>query len=401
MGKASPSPDSQPSIPGAVAENPATPEFARVRLRRVGGLLVVVQSLLLLTHWFSYATWITFHPTLDPATHAVLRALFLPAAVSFVTASLLAWRYFNRIVRTFYMVSAVWIGLLNFSLFAAALCWIVLGLARVIRLPIAPTRIADGLFAAAFLVGFYGVINAARIRVNHITLKLPNLPASWRGRTAALVSDMHLGHVRNVEFMKRIVAKLNQLRPDVVFIAGDMYDGTAADVGLLAEPWTDLSAPLGAFFVTGNHEEFRSRAKYLQAVAKAGVRILNNEKIELAGLQIIGVHYRETVQPGNFRAILQNSSITREKPSVLLVHAPQRLVIAEEAGVSLQLCGHTHGGQFPPASWITSRIYGPYIHGPHRFGRLLVLTSWGVGTWGPPMRVGTKSEIVLLTFETS
>ena len=389
------------SPPRPVAEKPTSEESSRTRPRRFRRLIIVVQSILFLANWFLYETWIVFHPSLDPRTLAILRVVFLLAALSFVSASLLAWRYFNPIVRAFYVISAIWVGLMSSCLFAAACCWIVLGLARLTNLQVAPNRIADELFAAAMVMGLYGLINAARVRVNRISIELPDVPQHWRGRVAALVSDMHLGHVRNAGFMRRIVAKVNQLGPDVVFIAGDMYDGTAADIGALAEPLSALSAPLGAFFVTGNHEEFTSRAKYLQAVSKTGVRVLNNEKVELDGLQIVGVHYRETIDPGRFRAILQGASISRKRASVLLVHAPHRLPIAEEAGISLQLCGHTHGGQFPPASWITSRVYGRYVHGLHRFGRLLVFTSWGVGTWGPPLRVGTNPEIVLLTFEAS
>ncbi len=389
------------SPPRPVAEKPTSEESSRMRPRRFGRLIIVVQSILFLANWFLYETWIVFHPSLDPRTLAILRVVFPLAALSFVSASLLAWRYFNPIVRAFYVISAIWVGLMTFCLFAAASCWIVLGLARLTNLQIAPNRIADELFAAAMVMGLYGLINAARVRVNRISIELPDVPQHWRGRVAALVSDMHLGHVRNAGFMRRIVAKVNQLGPDVVFIAGDMYDGTAADIGALAEPLSALSAPLGAFFVTGNHEEFTSRAKYLQAVSQMGVRVLNNEKVELDGLQIVGVHYRETIDPGRFRAILQGASISRERASVLLVHAPHRLPIAEEAGISLQLCGHTHGGQFPPASWITSRVYGRYVHGLHRFGRLLVFTSWGVGTWGPPLRVGTNPEIVLVTFASS
>ena len=94
--------------------------------------------------------------------------------------------------------------------------------------------------------------------MHRVTIKLANLPDSWRGRTAALVSDTHLGHVRNRRFLRRIVALLTRLRPDVVFIAGDVYDGTRADADRLAEPWSRLSAPLGAYFVGGNHEEFTS-----------------------------------------------------------------------------------------------------------------------------------------------
>lgn len=401
MGDAYPSLDSDASPPRPVVESPASEDVSRVTPRRIRRLVVVVQSILLLANWFLYETWIAFHPSLGTTTHDVLRILLPLAAVSFVVASLLAWRYFNVIVRVFYMISAVWVGLMTFCLFAAASSWIVLALARLARLPIAPPQIADGLFATALLVGIYGLVNAARVRVNRVTIKLPNLPQPWRGRVAAVVSDTHLGHVRNLGFIRRIVSRLNQLRPDVVLIGGDMYDGTRANVEALAEPWSALSVPLGAFFVTGNHEEFTNRAKYVQAVSKAGVRVLNNEKIELDGLQLIGVHYRELTHPAHFRAILQKARIRREQPSVLLAHAPHRLPISEEEGISLQLCGHTHGGQFPPATWITSRIYGPYVHGLHRFGKLLVLTNWGAGTWGPPLRVGTKAEIVLITFEAS
>jgi predicted MPP superfamily phosphohydrolase len=394
------------SSPGAsaalpVAQKPASDEFTGVTPRRIRTLVAVVQSILLPAHWFLYETWAAFHPSLSPATRSILQIVFLAAAVSFVIVSLLAWRYFNWPLRVFYAISAVWVGLMSFCLFAAASCWVVLGLARLWGLQITRDQIADGLFAAALLVGFYGVVNAARVRVNRVTVKLPNLPEQWRGRVAALVSDTHLGHVRNVGFMRRIVVRLNQLRPDVVLIAGDMYDGTLVDAGALAEPWSALSVPFGAFFITGNHEEFTSRAKYLEAVSKAGVRVLNNEKVELEGLQIVGVHYRETIDPGQYRAILRGASIAPERPSVLLVHAPHQLPIAEEEGISLQLCGHTHGGQFPPGSWIASRVYGAYVHGLHRFGRMLVFTNWGAGTWGPPLRVGTNPEIVLFTFEAS
>ena len=382
------------------AEKP-TDQFTRVTPRRIRRLVVVVQSILLLAHWFLYQTWIAFHPAFTPTTRAILRAAFLLAALSFVIASLLAWRYFNPIMRVFYVTAALWVGFMTFCLFAAGLAWMVLGLTRLGGAQIAPNLIADLSFAAALLAGLYGLINAALVRETRITIRLANLPAAWRGRVAALVSDTHLGHVRNLGFMRRIVARVNRWRPEIVFIAGDLYDGTAADIEALAKPWSALQAPLGALFVTGNHEEFTSRDKYLRAISQAGVRVLNNEKIEIDGLQIIGVHYREFVDPIGFRAILEKASIAAERPSILLAHAPHRLPMAEEAGISLLLCGHTHGGQFPPATWITSRIYGPYVHGLHRFGRMLVFTNWGAGTWGPPFRMGTQAEIVLITFEAS
>jgi predicted MPP superfamily phosphohydrolase len=398
MGNTPPSLNSQ-APPAPVVQEPTSQSFPRFRWQRFRHLVLTVQSILLLANLFLYATWVAFHPSLGTTALVILGIVAVVAGVSFVTASLLTWSYFNWIVRVFYTIAAVWVGLMNFCIFAACASWIALGVARVAGLEIAPELIADGFFSAGLLVGVYGVINAATVRINRVTVKLPNLPDAWRGRVAALVSDLHLGHIRNIEFMRRMVARLNQAHPDIVLIAGDMYDGTVVDADAVAQPWSALSVPFGALFVTGNHEEFSNRAGYLHAVASAGVRVLNDEKIELDGLQIIGIHYGETVDPEVYRALLRKAAISPQRASVLIVHAPHQLTIAEEAGVSLQVSGHTHGGQFPPGSWVAKRVYGQFVHGLHRLGKLLVFTNWGAGTWGPPLRVGTNAEIVLITFE--
>jgi uncharacterized protein len=365
----------------------------------VSVFIVIIQSILFLAHLVVYETWISFRGTSAPLEISALQVAMAALSISFVAASMLAWRYSHFPVRLFYKIAAVWLGFLSFCFWAACSCWLIYGTVRLAGWHVDRPELAAVLFGLAALAGLYGIANAARTRVNRITVKLPNLPQSWRGRVAALVSDTHLGHVRSYGFMRRIVKMLGQLRPDIVFITGDMYDGTAAEVARLAEPWTELSVPLGAYFVTGNHEEFTDREKYLGAVRHSGVRVLDNEKVTLDGLQIVGVHYRESIDAKRFRSILQQADLDRDHASILLIHAPNRLPIAEEAGISLQLSGHTHGGQFFPYTWITSRIYGQYVHGLNRFGKLMVFTSWGVGTWGPPMRLGTKPEIVLIEFE--
>jgi hypothetical protein len=263
-------------------------------------------------------------------------------------------------------------------------------------MPLQPRTIAAVLFSLAIVASLYGMVNAACTRVKRISVKLPNLPDSWRGRTAALLSDTHLGHVRNYNFLRRIIAMLTRLQPDVVFISGDLYDGLAADVNRLAEPWAELSVPLGAYFVAGNHDGFSGHAKHLEAVGQSGVRVLNNEKVDVDGLQIVGMHYHDSRRA---RSILQEAELDRDRPSILLTHVPSGMAIAEEAGISLQLSGHTHGGQLFPYTWICSRVWGQFNYGLKRLGNLLVYTSCGTGTWGPPMRVGTNPEIVLIEFE--
>ena len=151
--------------------------------------------------------------------------------------------------------------------------------------------------------------------------------------------------------------------------------------------------------MTGNHEEFSDNSKYLRAVRQAGIRVLYNEMIDLEGLQLIGVDYRDSRDRKQFETILKNMRIDPGKPSILLKHAPLHLEIAEEQGISLQLSGHTHRGQVFLFRFITHRVYQGYDYGLKRFGRLLVNTSSGAGTWGPPMRLDTKPEIVLIEFQ--
>jgi predicted MPP superfamily phosphohydrolase len=366
---------------------------------RIAGFVVTIQSVLFLAHWFVYRTWTVFRADSAPPGITTLRVALVLLSVSFVAASLLAYRYSNFFVRLFYSIAATWLGFFNFFFLAACLCWMIYLSGRVFGLHLGRPIIAETMFVLAVLISVYGLLNAGLVRVKRITVKLPNLPTSWRGRVAALVSDVHLGHVNGARFMQRIVAMLGQLRPDIVFITGDLYDGTKVDPDDLASSWKELSTKFGAYFVTGNHEEFSDSTKYLDGVNRSRIGVLNNEKVIVDGLQIVGVHHSDSANPGRFRAILKHADVDRNRASVLLSHAPHELAIAEKAGISLQLSGHTHGGQIFPFTWFTERIFGKYTYGLERFGDLMVYTSSGTGTWGPPMRVGTQPEIVLIQFE--
>ena len=302
---------------------------------RIVVFIAVIQTVLFLVHWFLYETWMAFWAAPEPSKISGLQITLALLSVSFVLASLLAWRSSHVLVRVIYTISAVWLGTLSFCFLAACMCWMVYGGALALGLHPDRRELIGIFLAIALLASFYGIVNAAWTRVRRVSVKLPNLPASWRGRVAALVTDTHLGHVRGSGFMRGIVTTLTRLRPDIVFIAGDMYDGTVARVRDLAQPWARLAAPLGAFFVLGNHEEFTDSTKYLDAVEYSGVRVLNNEKVTIDGLQIVGVHYRDSTNDDHFRSVLRQADVDRDRASILLTHAPDRLQIAEEEGFSL------------------------------------------------------------------
>ncbi len=370
----------------------------RVRKRLIG-FIAIIQSILFLTHYLIYKTW-TFSP-LGSNTHGALGTKLVLGflSVSFVGASLLAFRYTNGTLRAFYRAAAVWLGLLSFLVAAAVSSWIIFGVARLAGLNVNFHRTVELLSGAAVIAGLCGVFNASWTRITRTTVRLANLPAVWRGRRAALISDLHLGHVRNGRFLRRIVSKILKEQPDAIFIAGDLYDGTAIDATRAAEPLNGLIAPRGVYFVAGNHEQFEDDSKYLRAITAAGVRVLSNEKVEVDGLQIVGVPYRNAAQDGQFASVLHGVRLDRNRASILLTHAPDHPEIAEAAGVSLQLSGHTHLGQFIPWSWMARRIYRQFVYGLSRIGSMQVFTSSGAGTWGPPLRLGSNPEIVMLEFE--
>jgi len=296
----------------------------RLRTRFVA-FIVIIQSVLFLTHFFLYETWSFSISGYEPVWMKLAIAFL---SISFVSASLLAFRYTNPAVRIYYRTAAVWVGLLTFLLFAAVCCWMILGVATLAGAVLNFHRLVEILFSVATVIGLYGVFNASWTRVTRATIQLANLPETWRGRKAALISDLHLGHVRNGSFMRRMVAKILREEPHAIFIAGDLYDGTAIDAARAAEPLNQLTAPHGVYFVAGNHEQFGDDRKYLEAVEAAGVRVLHNEKVEADGLQIVGVPYRNATRGEHLASVLKNVRLDRQRASILLVHAPDHPAVA-------------------------------------------------------------------------
>ncbi len=179
----------------------------RARITQIIGFVVTLQTILFLTHYLLYETW-----TLSSAGSDVRRSLWLKlflavSSMSFTAASLLAFRYTNAVLRAFYRAAAVWLGLLTFLFVAAIASWTIFGISRLAGININFHRTVELLFGAALAVGFYAVFNAGWTRITRTTVRLANLPAAWRGRKAALISDVHLGHVRNGRFLRRLIAQ--------------------------------------------------------------------------------------------------------------------------------------------------------------------------------------------------
>ncbi|MDR3725248.1 MAG: metallophosphoesterase [Terracidiphilus sp.] len=374
----------------------------RLRVWPVFGV-VAIELFLCLFHWFLYHTWIAFWGVPAPGALLVLRAVLTALAFSFVAASLLSFRSAGAFATWLYRVAAVWLGFLNYLFWTACMSWVA-WYAVAAALPVAQACqlrpwICTVLSLAGVAVSVWGMVNARWIRIRRITIPLAGLPEQWRGRKAVLVSDVHLGHVLGAAFSRRIVRLISSMKPDIVLIPGDLFDGGKVDAAAMLAPFRELKPPFGIFFSSGNHDEFGDMKSYTRELESVGIQVLADEAASVDGITILGIPYAASIYPQRMRAALQALQPEMEKVSILLNHVPTRLPLAEEAGVALQLSGHTHAGQVAPFTWLTRSIFGVYTHGLSRYGALTVYTSTGAGSWGPPMRVGSQPEIVEITFE--
>jgi predicted MPP superfamily phosphohydrolase len=286
------------------------------------------------------------------------------------------------------------------------------------RLPLYAALI---LYSLTGLFVIYNVVNAHRTQVTRISVSLKNLPDQWIGKTVAQLSDLHLGAFRDRGFLNTMVQKTLELQPDVIVITGDLFDGSSGGQERFVAGLKRLNAPRGVYFVSGNHEVYAGLEEALTVVRRAGIRVLDDTLIDLEGLQLIGVASPTMQDPG--RSSLDPAGLPdfdRKRPSILLFHTPTDINGASkeskgsnspylspqtnfqtviEAGISLQLSGHTHGGQFIPFTWLTEKVYGGYHHGLKRIGDFQIYTSSGAGTWAAPFRSGSSSEIALITLK--
>jgi hypothetical protein len=179
-------------------------------------------------------------------------------------------------------------------------------------------------------------------------------------------------------------------KPDLVVITGDLFDGADGKLEEFVAPLNALRAPLGIYFVTGNHETYLGVQRAYVALRTTPVRILADEAVILDGLQVIGISYPERGQSKNLaRAIADLRGLDPALPSILLYHSPTHIAEAKAAGISLQLSGHAHHGQIFPIQFISRLVYGRYYHGLHVEGDYTLYASSGAGTWGPPCAPAT------------
>lgn len=245
-----------------------------------------------------------------------------------------------------------------------------------------------------------GYHNARNFRINKVEIALANYPANKSSLNIVHLSDIHLGTIINKSRLIQIVEQVNQLSPDLVLITGDLVDENVARIADLVQPLSKIHSKLGAFAVTGNHEVYAGVDKAAQFMRAGGITVLRNSSVTIDSIvNIVGLDDRAiNSRLGSMEKILHASltKIDRSLPTILMNHQPVHLEAAEAAGIDLQLSGHTHNGQLFPLNLITKLVY-QVSSGYRKIGNMHIYVSNGVGTWGPPIRLGAPPEIVQIS----
>ncbi|MDP4282521.1 MAG: metallophosphoesterase [Bacteroidota bacterium] len=249
-----------------------------------------------------------------------------------------------------------------------------------------------------------GFINARSPRIHYLNLKIDKKVENTRSMRIVMASDIHLGTLVASRRSAYLVNHINSLKPDLILFAGDLVDEDLEPVirKNLGNTLSNLKAKYGVYAVTGNHEYIGGVEKAAKYLSSHGISILRDTSVFVGnGVWLIGREDRaKKFYTGKERKSLNElmGNIDRSHPVILMDHQPFHLEKAAAAGVDLQLSGHTHHGQIWPLNYITKAMY-ELSWGYKRIGKTHYYVSSGFGTWGPPVRIGNRPEIVVITLE--
>ena len=352
-------------------------------MRRVAQFAIFFSIFFSFTLLFQYYIFLHMSYMLGIPQNIWFWLFLIVSSTSFILSYVLQAVSNSLVTRGLFKVASIWLGTIFIILF--------------ILLPYDILRFVidmDPYFAGRFITGLvvimviFGIINSKFVRQREVVIK-----ARGHGRgnmKIAHLSDFHIGAIYDTKFLEKIVIKTNELNPDMVMITGDLADGPYEYTSETFAPLNKLKAPV--FFTTGNHEYYAGLEEILTLVDQTKVKILRNEMVNVENVQIVGI---DDSRRDVFEEIMATLRIDPNKFTILMHHRPVGVEIANRYGVNLMLSGHTHGGQFFPFI-LFAKIIWRRVRGVYKYKNTYLNTSTGIGTWGPPIRLGTNSEIVLI-----
>lgn len=348
-------------------------------------IYILALSLYIASHYFLFLIWQYF---LAINYSFLIIHIFLFFSIFSIFFVMHVDNFFSRLA---YLIGSLWAALVlnSFLVFSILL---LLNIYLNINYSV---YIYSLLILFLFLIQFY---SAYHIKIRKIKVKIKDLPKKWHGKKIVHISDIHLGPIWRRAFLKRLINKINNLKAEALFITGDMFDGMDSDYYWFPLEAKNLQVKKGSYYSLGNHDEYLGINRVKSILKNTKIKLLDNKMIEIDELQVIGLNCGYNLDI-NLKKELEKINYDKEKPSILLFHEPRATKTAKKLGIDLQLSGHTHAGQIFPLNLLTIINYPGKSFGLIKSGDYSLNVSSGVGTWGPPLRLFTSSEIVEIILE--
>ncbi|MEG6584660.1 metallophosphoesterase [Dendrosporobacter sp. 1207_IL3150] len=347
-----------------------------------------------------------------PFSNTVFWSLLFVLAMSYYINKAWASRFPEKPIHLLALIGSYWLAITYFAFFF----WLLADFLTVINywLIWVPAHISShfitgfAVWIGVFLLLFYGTWNATHPITSRYNIKIDKSAGNLSRLHAVFVSDIHLGPLVGTDRLRKLVQSINSLDPDIVFLGGDIIDENVVFFANnhMPEILGQIKSKFGVYAILGNHEYIGGQGEQaVEFLTKANATVLRDNYIKIADSFILAGRddrsspYFNKVNRATAAKLFEG--VDSSLPIILLDHQPSNLDEAKEQGVDLQLSGHTHRGQFFPNNLITKSVF-EIDWGYLKKGNLNVIVSSGYATWGPPIRIGTKPELVdiLIEFKT-
>ncbi len=325
----------------------------------------------------------------------ILIAIFLFANISIILSNVI-YRVFALPLSAFYFIaSSWWMGAFFILIMVMIPFEIINRFYKVFNI-----KGGIAIVVLSVLISAYATFQAFSMTVVPVTIKIKNVKNPLK---IAHLSDIHVGVFRDMNYLQGVVDSVNKLNVDAVFINGDLVDGKNDVKEEIFKPLSNFNAPV--YFIAGNHDYYAGLEKIVSILKKLNVVFLFNQSVIIKGNQITGLDFMKadskstgiiTVKNKTIKEVMPSIKLDKNLPQILFHHSPMGEQYIENAGIDLLISGHTHGGQMFPMT-ILGNIGYVVNKGLGNYKNMQIYVSQGVGTFGPPMRLGTFGEITEIT----
>ncbi len=362
-------------------------------------ITLVIFSIIALSEYLTYYSFYSSNIIESKYLEFFIIVLGLIVPVVFIFTMFYGYKHYSKSNSVINMISSIWLVFVLYLFIFSLFIFILLIINSYLNSNIPLDVIAIIFIYLAFLLTIYGVWNSYNLIIKTYVIKSENLSKDWSKKKIVIISDFHIGNTRNENYIKKVISKINEQKPDIVFLLGDIIEGTSFPYEKWFNQFNKLNPQLGNYYVEGNHEKYSQEYELFKSNFPKNIIDTTDKKLIINNTQIIGLRHVDYESKVKTTERLNELNYDKEKSSILLIHDPKNTKSLTKTGVSLILSGHTHNGQFFPFTLFIKSIYKKYAYGLNKTNNTISITSSGVGTSMIPFRLGTSSEIVVLIIE--